>query len=137
MYNDKAVDDKAVDDKVDLTLIILIWAITMSVAFILEIFMAQLFLRTLIKFISIKNKKLYSINQSLTSKNLFFIAWIVFLFILTVCQSLMTIVASIGYAVVSKEKIKPLEDVLYMSMATIFPLKDFMVCASFIYLFYV
>jgi len=100
MYNDKADDDK-----VDLTLIILIWAITMSVAFILEIFMAQLFLRTLIKFISFKNKKLYSINQSLTSKNLFFIAWIVFLFILTVCQSLMTIVASIGYAVVSKEKI--------------------------------
>ena len=64
------------------------------------------------------------------------IAWVFFLFTLIIYHSLTAIIQGIGLTTDIYYTLETLRYVLDVSAAVVFPLKDFLTCISFIYLFW-
>lgn len=108
-----------------------------SLKFIVDLYLFWLFITNFVYFVRLKKERLEAKEKNFSSKNVFIIGWTVTLLVLCLYQSVGAIVIGfLEYIYKDKIELKRIHEFIGKNDRYVFPIKDFLVLVTMLYLFY-
>ncbi|TNV83357.1 hypothetical protein FGO68_gene8979 [Halteria grandinella] len=108
-----------------------------SLKFIVDLYLFWLFITNFVYFVRLKKERLEAKERNFSSKNVFIIGWTVTLLVLCLYQSVGAIVIGfLEYIYKDKIELKRIHEFIGKNDRYVFPIKDFLVLVTMLYLFY-